>query len=98
MADIRCGGASLFSTAVSGVADGGLVREIRTAGRNDRAAGKGGEPLVSAQFNGDPSVLMTGGDVMASSGAGGVEEHPAKRIAAPTTMAAGLYTGSLCAG
>jgi hypothetical protein len=39
---------------------------------------------------------MTSGDEMVSSGMVGVEEHPARRIAAPTMMAAGLYTRSLC--
>jgi hypothetical protein len=39
---------------------------------------------------------MTGGDEMISSGGVDVVAHPARRIAAPTMMAAGLNIRSLC--
>ena len=75
-----------------------MVLAIRAGGRNARAAGKDLVPLVSAQFSGDISSVMTGGDEMTSSGAAGVEDvvgvlaHPAKSIAAPRMMTAGLNT------
>jgi hypothetical protein len=52
--------------------------------------------LVFDQFNEVVSSAMTGGDEMVSSGTVGVVAHPAKRIAVPTMMPAGLNTRSLC--
>jgi hypothetical protein len=101
---IKCGWPILFSAAqrfsevhvVTGAAGVGLVRMVGVTGLNDRAAGIFLTTFVSDQFNGEFSPTMTGGDEMVSSGMVGVEEHPARRIAAPTMMAAGLYTRSLC--
>jgi hypothetical protein len=62
---------------------------------NDRAAGNLLMALVSDQFNEDVPADR-GGDEMVSSGMVGVEAHPARRIAAPTMMAAGLNIRSLC--
>src|SRR5208282_888968 len=69
----------------------------RGAGRISRAAGNGRRALVSVQFNPDDSPpVMTGADVMTSSGALGREAHPARRSAAPTRIATSLNTRPLC--
>jgi hypothetical protein len=69
---------------------------VGVAGLNDRAAGNCLTALGSVQFNEDASPVMTGGDEMTSSGTVGVLAHPARRIAAPIRMAAGLNIRSLC--
>jgi hypothetical protein len=105
---IKCGRLILFSAAhrssevhviigADGGADGGgLVRTVGTTGFNGRAEGIFLTMLVSVQLNAEFVPAMTGGDEMVSSGMVGVEEHPARRIAAPTKMAAGLNIRSLC--
>jgi len=101
--DIKCGWPILFSAAhrssevhvVNGVVYDGLVLAVGIAGLNDRAAGNFLMASVSVQFNED-TPADRGGDEMVSFGMVGVEEHPARRIAAPTMMAAGLNIRSLC--
>jgi hypothetical protein len=102
--DTRCGWPILFSAAqrlsevhvVTGAVRVVLARGGRAAGRDDRGAGNCWTTLVFDQFNEVVSSAMTGGDEMVSSGTVGVVAHPAKRIAVPTMMPAGLNTRSLC--
>ena len=103
VSDNRCGALILLSAAqrlsevhvVTGANGVGLVRAIRAAGRNGRVAENLFTTLVSDQFNED-APADRGGDEMVSSGMVGVEEHPARRIAALTMMAARLNIRSLC--
>jgi len=74
----------------------GWVLVVGVTALNDRAAGNLLAALVSDQFNEEASPVMTGGDEITSSGVVGVEAHPARRIAAPTKMAADLNIRSLC--
>jgi hypothetical protein len=102
--DIKCGWPILFSAAqrlsevhvVTGAVNDGLVLATVVTGLNDRAAGNFFAALESNQFNEEFPPAMGGGDEMVSSGITGVEEHPARRIAAPTTMIARLNIRSLC--
>ena len=103
VSDKRCGAPILFSAAqrlsevhvVTGAAYDGMVLVAGVTGLNDRAAGNVFTALASDQFNED-APADRGGDEMVSFGMVGVEEHPARRIAAPTMMAAGLNIRSLC--
>ncbi len=61
----------------------GSSATVGDTGLHGRAAGIFLTTLVSVQLNGEFSPVMTGGDEMVSSGMVGVEEHPARRIAAP---------------